>query len=188
MSAAERYKGHDALLDAWPSVVARQPDARLVVVGGGDDLPRLREKAVSLGVASRVIFTGFVDDPELAAIYERAAAFAMPSRGEGFGLAYLEAMEHGLPCIGSIHDAAGEVIDDGVTGFLVDQADSSALADRLTHLLTDGERRRTMGEAGRQRVRTRFTTERFSKSLADAVGSAMHTAAAAPVWRASGSL
>jgi len=187
MSAAERYKGHDALLEAWPAVVARQPDAQLVIVGGGDDLPRLRQKAVALGVDPRVIFTGFVDAQELTGIYERAAVFAMPSRGEGFGLVYLEAMEHGLPCIGSIHDAAREVIEDGVTGCLVDQGDSRGLADRLVHLLTDDDRRRAMGEAARRRVRARFTAERFSASLNDAIGTALHTAAA-PVWRASRSI
>jgi phosphatidylinositol alpha-1,6-mannosyltransferase len=185
MAAAERYKGHDALLDAWPSVIAREPDAQLVMVGGGDDQARLRDKARTLGVERRVVFTGFVDETTLAAIYERAVVFAMPSRGEGFGLAYLEAMDHGLPCIGSIHDAAAEVIEDGVTGFLVDQADRPALADRLAHLVTDADRRRAMGEAGRRRVRERFTADRFSKTLIDAIETAVHGATPAPAWRAS---
>jgi phosphatidylinositol alpha-1,6-mannosyltransferase len=187
MSSAERYKGHDALLDAWPAVVARQKDAQLVVVGGGDDLPRLEAKARDLGVAGRVLFTGYVDEPGLAAIYGRAAALAMPSRGEGFGLAYLEAMAHGLPCVGSIHDAAGEVIQDGATGFLVDQADIQALADRVTLLLDDEARRRAMGEAGRRLVAERFTAERFAGRLLALIDGALGAGGVVPAGALGGS-
>jgi phosphatidylinositol alpha-1,6-mannosyltransferase len=169
LSATERYKGHDALLEAWPAVIARLPDAQLVVVGGGDDLGRLQRKAGELNVSERVLFTGFVSEDDLAALYARAAILAMPSRGEGFGLAYLEAMAQGLPCIGSVHDAASEVIEDGVTGFLVDQADTPALADRLVCLLSDEGRRRAMGAAGRRRVQDRFTPEQFAARLGDLI-------------------
>jgi phosphatidylinositol alpha-1,6-mannosyltransferase len=103
MSADERYKGHDQILDAWPVVRSRIPDARLVIVGDGDDAPRLRAKAASLGLAASVLFTGFVTEAQLAALYQKASVFAMPSREEGFGLVYLEAMARGVPCIGSIH-------------------------------------------------------------------------------------
>ncbi len=187
MSAAERYKGHDALLECWPLVLARQPDAQLVVVGTGDDVTRLQEKARVLGISARVVFAGFVDDAQLTAIYRRSAVFAMPSRGEGFGLAYLEAMAHGVACIGSIHDAAGEVIDDGVTGFLVDQADKHGIADRLATLLADPARRQAMGAAGRRRTAERFTADRFARSLGALVEGALESAAPAPAWRASGS-
>ena len=61
----------------------------------------------------------------------------MPSRGEGFGIVYLEAMRHQLACIGSIHDAAGEIIVDGETGFLVNQDNSTELATKVVQLLTD---------------------------------------------------
>ena len=169
MSAAERYKGHDALLAAWPAVRARQHEAQLVFVGGGDDEGRLRAKAAELGLAAHVLFTGFVGEAELGAIYARAAVFAMPSRGEGFGIAYLEAMAHAIPCIGSIHDAAREVIDDGVTGFLVDQADPSALADRISDLLGADARRREMGQAGRRRLEARFTIDRFAARLGELI-------------------
>jgi phosphatidylinositol alpha-1,6-mannosyltransferase len=165
MIAAERYKGHDQLLEAWPLVAARFPDARLVLAGTGDDVPRLKAKAAALGLGSKAIFTGFVSRPVLTSLYQHAAVFAMPSREEGFGLVYLEAMVHGLPCIGSIHDAAGDVIEDGKTGFLVDQANTEELADRLLCLLSDGNRRAEMGAAGRRRVEQHFTYERFRQRL-----------------------
>jgi phosphatidylinositol alpha-1,6-mannosyltransferase len=165
MDAGERYKGHDALLDAWPTVQRRVPDAQLIVVGDGDDAPRLRAKAMTFGVDRAVVFTGFIDAGIRDALYDRAAVFAMPSRGEGFGLAYLEAMSHGLPCIGSTHDAAGEIVTNGVTGFLVDQTDTAALADRISRLLEDAELRRAMGERGRARVHREFTEAAFAARL-----------------------
>jgi phosphatidylinositol alpha-1,6-mannosyltransferase len=163
--AAERYKGHDQMLEAWPSVLARVPAARLVIAGGGDDLARLRQKAADLGVGASVDFAGFVPDVERTRLYRRARVFAMPSQGEGFGLVYLEAMAHRLPCIGSYQDAAREVIADGVTGYLVDQPDVAALAARLAELLTDEPRRRTMGEQGRTRVASMFTYRQFADRL-----------------------
>lgn len=165
MAAGERYKGHDALLEIWPRVTAAIPDARLVFAGDGDDRARLVEKAAALGISDRVIFTGFLPVDALDHLYNRAAVFAMPSRGEGFGLVYLEAMAHGLPCLGSIHDAASEVIEDGVTGALVDQANGSALADVVTRWLSDEDMRRRLGRAGRERVRRHFTYGQFSHRL-----------------------
>jgi phosphatidylinositol alpha-1,6-mannosyltransferase len=185
MAAGERYKGHDALLAAWPMVLARQPDAQLVIVGSGDDEARLRARAQEGGVGARVLFTGFVDEASLAAIYARAAVFAMPSRGEGFGIAYLEAMAHGLPCIGSVHDAAGEVIDDGVTGYLIDQSDTQALADRVSCLLGNDARRREMGKAGRRRLSERFTADRFARRLGDLVDEALNAETPSGAWRTS---
>ena len=86
MSAGERYKGHDELLEAWPAVRAQVPDAQLVMVGDGDDAGRLRAKARALGLGECVLFTGRVSDATLGGLYERTALFAMPSRGEGFGV------------------------------------------------------------------------------------------------------
>ena len=163
--SSERYKGHDQLIEAWPAVRARLPRARLVIAGGGDDLARLEEKARALGVRDAIDITGFVSAAERAALYERAHVFALPSAGEGFGIVYLEAMAHGLPCIGSTEDAAREVIADHETGYLVDRSDSAALAARLLDLLTDEPRRQAMGAAGRARVAAEFTPVQFSTRL-----------------------
>jgi phosphatidylinositol alpha-1,6-mannosyltransferase len=165
MSQSERYKGHDQLIEAWPFVTRLVPDATLVIAGGGDDLNRLREKASSAGVGDRVVFTGFVASSTLTALYRRAALFALPSRGEGFGLVYLEAMRAGLPCIGSTLDAAGEVIRDGETGVLVDQGNVPELADKVARLLRDEALRRRMGAAGREREAGVFSFARFHRRL-----------------------
>jgi phosphatidylinositol alpha-1,6-mannosyltransferase len=170
MSQSERYKGHDQLIDAWPAVVARVPDAQLVIVGEGDDAPRLRLKAAQTPCGDRIAFTGFVPGPTLETLYGQAALFALPSGGEGFGLVYLEAMTHRLACVGSMHDAASEIIVDGVTGMLVDQTNIAGLSDSLAALVVDEPRRRAMGEAGHHRATTEFTFDRFSRRLCDLIG------------------
>jgi phosphatidyl-myo-inositol dimannoside synthase len=166
MSSAERYKGHDQLLEAWPAVVAQVPDAQLVIVGQGDDVARLRAKAGELGIEERVLFTGFVTDATLTALLRRVRVFAMPSHGEGFGLVYLEAMRAGLPCIGSTEDAAGDIIVHGETGFLTGLGSVPELVGHLSSLLSDAELCARMGEAGRRRFDDEYTLDRFKQRLA----------------------
>lgn len=165
MSRSERYKGHDELLECWSTVVRRVPDAQLVIVGRGDDADRLRSKAEQLGVSSHVLFAGFVGDATLQALQEKAAIFALPSRGEGFGLVYLEAMRAGLACVGGVDDAAGDVIVDGETGVLVDPAHRDALAEALVRLLDSPGLCAAYGAAGRRRFEAEFTFEHYCTRL-----------------------
>ncbi len=165
MVASERYKGHDQLIEAWPDVVAAVPDARLICVGEGDDKTRLEAKATALGVGPAVRFTGFLDDDAKRAAIGAASVMALPSRREGFGLVYLEAMAAGVPCLGSIHDAASEVVIDGETGVLVDLDVPRALVRGLCGLLTNDTERRRLGQAGRERYQRLFSYESFRARL-----------------------
>jgi len=166
MSSAERYKGHDELLDCWSTILAQLPMAQLVIAGQGDDVTRLRAKAASLGVASSVLFLGFVPDDTLAAVRARVALFALPSRGEGFGLVYLEAMRAGLPCVGGIHDAAADVIVNGETGVLVEPKDGRALSSAIVTLLRSPDLRARFGSAAKARFEREFTFDRYCERLA----------------------
>jgi phosphatidylinositol alpha-1,6-mannosyltransferase len=165
MSSSERYKGHDELLECWSLVLKRKPGTQLVIVGDGDDAQRLKAKADALGLSGQVLFTGFVDSATLAEIWKRVAVFAMPSEGEGFGLVYLEAMRASLPCIGSTADAAGDIIEDGETGFLVDRSSPAGIADVIVRLLENADIRTMMGAAGRRRFEAEFTYARFVSRL-----------------------
>jgi phosphatidylinositol alpha-1,6-mannosyltransferase len=165
MSAAERYKGHDELLDAWPTILGRRPDARLALVGRGDDVKRLESKATGLGLAGSVRFTGAVSEATLDAMLARAGGFALPSRAEGFGLSYLRAMRAGVPCIAGSDDAARELVEDGVSGLLVPAADRDAVAQAVITLLGDTVRRRAMGDAARAAFEERFTYANFLERL-----------------------
>ena len=167
MAAAERYKGHDLLLALWPSVVAAAPEARLVVAGGGDDRARLEEKARALG--ARVTFLGHVTDATLDALYRDCAFFVMPSRDEGFGLVFLEAMRAGKACVGSV-GAAAEVIRDGVTGLVVDPGKPEQVADALRRLFREPATRVRMGTAGAERFAQHFTEAHFRRRFRAALG------------------
>jgi len=165
MNDNERHKGHEDLLDAWPTVLGRRPDARLSVVGRGNDVKRLEAKSNALGLAGSVRFAGFVSDATLDAMLVRAGGFALPSRGEASALGYLRAMRAAVPCIAGADDAGREVIADGVTGMLVPTGDRDALARAVIDLLGDSERRRRMGEAGRERFESHFRFENFVDRL-----------------------
>jgi phosphatidylinositol alpha-1,6-mannosyltransferase len=161
----ERYKGHDELIEAWPSVLAGVPAARLVVAGAGDDRGRLEARVRDLGLTEAVAFLGFVDPPTLAELYRRAAVFAMPSRDEGFGLVFVEAMAAGKPCLALAGTAPAEIVVDGETGRLIPAGRPELLAEALASLLGDPQGARRLGEAGRQRFEREFTQAAFEGRL-----------------------
>ncbi|HEV7503823.1 MAG TPA: glycosyltransferase family 4 protein [Thermoanaerobaculia bacterium] len=165
MDATERYKGHDQLLEALPHVLKLCPNARLVVAGDGDDRRRLEEKAAYLGSGSAVVFAGFTSEATLAELYRRCAVFAMPSRGEGFGLVYLEAMRAARPVLAAQHTAAEEIVVHGKTGLLVDPDDRETLSKALARLLHEVGAARRMGWAGRERWEREFGLDRFRERL-----------------------
>ena len=162
MSARERYKGHDALIEAWPLVRRAIPGARLVIAGDGDDASRLREKAAT----DSVTFLGRVDGARLAALYRDATFFVMPSTEEGFGLVYLEAMRASTPCIAA-RGAAEEIITDGRDGLIVDAGDRDALVAAMVRLFVDPQARGRMAVAGAQRADGEFGPGALQERVCD---------------------
>lgn len=164
MSAGERYKGYEEMIRAWPAVRRQRPQLELVLVGGGDDRPRL--EALAQGIPG-VRFAGQVNDAERDRLVEECVAFALPSRGEGFGLVYLEAMKAGKPVIAGLHDAGAEVMIDGVTGRGVDAADLDSVVSAVIEV--SSEIGAAMGIEGRKRYSDNFTftsyTERFHRAI-----------------------
>ena len=163
--AEERYKGMDTLITALPRLLTEWPDVQLVAVGEGDDQGWLEQIADGCGVLRHVHFLSGLTYSEIAACYQACEIFALPSRGEGFGMVYLEAMACGKPVIGGAHGGAPEVIDDGKTGYLVQHGDAGQLATSLETLLTDPGLGREMGARGRERVEREFRFNVFAKSL-----------------------
>ncbi len=144
-------KGHDLLVDCWPRVAARVSGARLTFAGRGQRLEQLRARIAASPAAGSIEALGFVPEEELESLYARSTAFAMPSRIEGFGLVYIEAMRHALPVIATVHDAGYEVNVDGETGFNVDLDCPDELPARLIELLNHPEDAAAMGARGRKR-------------------------------------
>jgi phosphatidylinositol alpha-1,6-mannosyltransferase len=161
-------KGHDVLIEIWPHVVSAVPEARLLLVGGGTMLHKVRELAAASPARHAIEIAGFVSDEELDAYWRRASVFAMPGFTEGFGLVYIEAMRRGLPVIASTEDAGQEVNVDGATGYNVSCKDKARLTDAVVSLLRDRNLARDLGAAGHQRWRTHYTFSAFSARFAAA--------------------
>ena len=143
--------------------------AVLRVVGTGPDLARLERRARELGLGRRVEFLGHVAFDRLAGEYRRADIFCLPSRQEGFGIVFLEAMAAGLPIVAARAAAVPELVSDGESGILVAPDSPGDLAAALDRLLSDPGERRRMGETGRRQV-TLFDVSIVSRHFLDAVG------------------
>jgi phosphatidyl-myo-inositol dimannoside synthase len=155
-ASSERYKGADELIRAIPQLWADVSDIQLVLVGGGDDLPRLRKIASDLGVSDRVHFLQNLSRDEVAACYAHADIFALPSTGEGFGLVFLEAMAFSRAVVGAASGGATDLIEDGVNGLLVPPNDGRSLTGALSRLLCDETLRSRMGRRGAEIVREKY--------------------------------
>jgi phosphatidylinositol alpha-1,6-mannosyltransferase len=156
----ERYKGHDKVIEAIPELVARGHDIAYLVIGEGDDRPRLNAIAARLGVAERVRFAGFVAPETLVEAYRMADLFVMPSTGEGFGIAFIEAMACGTPALGLAVGGACDALGDGELGTALGRNDDLAAA--IDRLLTEP---RACPRELADRTRARFGPEAFASRL-----------------------
>jgi phosphatidylinositol alpha-1,6-mannosyltransferase len=164
--SAEKYKGADTLIAALPRVAQAAPGVSLVLVGDGNDRPRLEKLARDLGVADRTHFLSALTPEQLFSCYASCDLFALPSRGEGFGLVFLEAMALAKPVIGGAHGGIPDIVEDGITGLLVPHGDAERLAQALQTFLTDPRRAAEIGGRGRNRVAEKYSFAKFQTQLA----------------------
>jgi alpha-maltose-1-phosphate synthase len=156
-------KGGDLLVESFRRLRTRVPSARLLLAGvpcGTVDEPGV----TCLGALDKNVPSGAA---ALANAYASADVFALPTRFEPFGIAFVEAMHFGLPCVGPKAWAVPEIIADGETGYTVPVDDCDALTNRLWRLLSDRALARTMGEAGRARAHGLFTWPRVIARMTD---------------------
>jgi phosphatidylinositol alpha-1,6-mannosyltransferase len=164
-------KGHDVAIAALPDLLRRAPDLVYLVVGEGPQRATLERLAAERGVSRQVIFAGAVPREELAAHYRVGTLFLLLSRQtgaydglEGFGLAFLEAASHGLPCVGGLSGGVPEAVQDGVTGFLVPPRDRERVVAAVARLLEDEPLRSRMSLAARVWAST-HTWDRSARAL-----------------------
>lgn len=172
VSRLVRRKGQDTLILAMPRILAAEPDAVLLIVGGGPYDKDLRKLAHETGVADSVHFTGPVPWSELPAHYGAGDVFAMPCRTrrggldvEGLGIVYLEASATGLPVVAGDSGGAPDAVLDGETGWVVRGGSPEEAADRISTLLGDAGLRRRMGERGREWVEERWRWDLLAEKL-----------------------
>ena len=134
-------------------------DAALLLVGDGDDRPRLEELAHELGVARSCLFLGYQED--VAPFYAISDAVVLTSANEGTPVTIIEALAAGRPVVVTAVGGVGDVVEDGVTGYLVDAGDADAMADRLAQLAADPSLAAALGAEGRRRVTERYAVSRL---------------------------
>jgi phosphatidylinositol alpha-1,6-mannosyltransferase len=172
-AASERYKGADDLIEAIAQLREAIPNVQLVVVGGGDDLPRLRRLAADRGAGDRVTFFQGLSRDQLAACYARCDIFALPSTGEGFGIVFLEAMAFGKPVVGADSGGIPDLIENNLNGLLIPPRDLESLVAALKGLLHDATLRTQLGARGAERVRGEYTFASFAMNLEQIIANAL---------------
>ena len=169
---SEQHKGQDRVIRVLPRLLAEGNDVLYIIVGDGDDLPRLQAEVTKAGVAERVIFTGRVSEADLPDYYRAADVFVMPSTGEGFGIAFLEAASAGVAVIGGNCDGSVDALADGAIGMPTDPYDPQALAAAISQCL-NGEQPLATGL-------DRFSRQNFSDHATALLGSVMMASAQSP--------
>ncbi|HET6374248.1 MAG TPA: glycosyltransferase [Candidatus Polarisedimenticolia bacterium] len=159
VASLRHKKGHEFLLDAFEHVRVRVPSARLALVGDGPLRGELEARVREAGLADAVQFIGHRGN--VAAILRSADLFVLSSLEEGMPNALLEAMAAGLPSVTTDSGGCPEVIEEGVSGFIVPAGRSGPFAERMMALLADEGLRRRMGEAARKRFETTYTVDRM---------------------------
>ncbi|MGA2607494.1 MAG: glycosyltransferase family 4 protein [Terriglobia bacterium] len=176
LATAHAYKGFDTVIRALSVVLRRVPNVTYVIVGDGDDRPRLEKLTAEQQLESHVTFAGCVSDGQLARYYRSCDVFVLPSKaavrngnweGEGFGRVYVEAALAGKPVVGSIGGGAAEALLDGKTGLLVDPLSVDEVAHGVITLLGDAGLAGGMGAAGRKWAMENFTEEALRRRLAE---------------------
>lgn len=157
------YKGVDVTIRALPKVLTVFSNVKYLVVGRGDDQPRLQKLTTDLGIADKVIFAGFVPNEALVDHYRVADAYIMPSQ-EGFGIVYLEAMCCGKPVLSGDDDGSADPLQDGHLGWRVPHRNVDAVAQACIQIL-QGNDQRCHGDWLREQTIAKFSLTALSEKL-----------------------
>jgi glycosyltransferase involved in cell wall biosynthesis len=171
------HKGLRRLIEAVSRCVHRDR-MHLVVVGTGPDEAACRQLAADRGLAARVLFLGRRTAEETEELLAACDLLALPSTIEGLPYVLLEAMASRLPVLAGAVYGVPEVVEDQVTGVLVDPMRIDAIAAGLDHLAADPERRAAMGRAGRERFDRHFTLEQQARTMESLYRDLVHGARA----------
>ncbi len=168
LAKGEQYKGYDKILQALPHIREIIPDIHYIIVGKGDDRPRIEQLIARLGLQDCVTLAGFVSEEQLCDYYNLCDVFAMPSKGEGFGIVYLEALACGKPVLAGNQDGAIDALCHGELGALVNPDDVGEIAQTLIKIIHCAYPNPLMyqPEALRHKVIDNFGFERFQQTLA----------------------
>lgn len=163
---ADRDKGHGQLISIWHQVCNHVPQAQLRIVGSGPDQALFQQQAIETITANglpadAIVFTGFVPEDKMPEVWRETDLFCLLSDSEGFGLVYVEAMRYGVPVMGADYDAAGEVIENDQSGWVMPWGDSDQLVEKITYVLLRQPLRARVAESGHRRWAENFRYSDF---------------------------
>ncbi len=155
----DTIKNHKMMIKALERVRRVSPDTCLIIVGDGPEMEDLKSFTASLGLSSKVIFTGFKEDiHNYMKIFD---IFLLTSFSEGTAMTLLEAMASSIPCIATEVGGNPEIVNDAETGFIVPNDDEKALSEKILVLLRNQALQKNMGLAGRKRFEEKFTVDKM---------------------------
>jgi glycosyltransferase involved in cell wall biosynthesis len=169
LDSTQQYKGYDKIVRALPEIRRQIPNVHYILVGQGSDRPRIEQLIAQLNLQNCVTLAGFVPDEEIRDYYNLCDVFAMPSKGEGFGIVYLEALACGKPTLGGNQDGAIDALCNGELGALVDPDDVDAIPRTLIQILQGTFNKQILyqPESLRKKVIENFGFECFKQRLAE---------------------
>jgi len=173
------HKGQDVGLEVLASLGDAYRHVRYLIIGEGDDRPRLESRARELGIADQVIFTGPLSDAGIAEAYATSTVYLGMSRldhavnVEGYGLSFIEASASGIPVVAGDSGGTRSAVRDGVTGFVVPPRSVAEAAEAVRMLLGNPERAAAMGAAGRRAVETHYNWDRVARETTAFVASVL---------------
>lgn len=159
VGALTAEKGHALLIEAFAKLRRECANCRLLLAGEGPLRAQLERQAREAGLASAIIFAGFVSDVD--SVYAAGDLFVFPSLAEGSGSSLLRAMAYGLPVLALARGGVAEIIEDGRSGVLVQEANAEDLARAAARLLKNAELRERLSRAGRETVSSRYSVDRM---------------------------
>lgn len=161
MSSAERYKGYDKVLVAMKELNVENLHYMIIGKYDSEEKARLDKLISDLGLADKVVFTGFVSDEELADHFNLADVYVMPSEKEGFGIVFIEAMYYGKPVIAGNRDGSTDALDNGRLGTLVDPNDPAELSRAIAKIINS----KASFIPDRDKVDQKFSYDQYKKNL-----------------------
>jgi glycosyltransferase involved in cell wall biosynthesis len=164
MADSERLKGHDSVMDAWPLIKSSVPDAKLIIVGTGNDKHRL-ENRVKAEHLTGVEFCGWIDDAQRDQMYRCCRMLFYPSKQEGYGLAGVEAASFGVPVLGLAGTVIEEIFPIGMGAVVAKDLSKESIAEAAIPLLGSALHAQALGKAAAARVNAVFLKEHFADRL-----------------------
>lgn len=161
LDKSEKYKGLEHVLESMKILITDEFNVRLSVVGDGNDKKRFEDLSIKLNISDNVIFYGILEDSMLEKVYQKTDLYIMPSKKEGFGIVYIEAMMNSIPCIGVKEGGTPEVIIDGVNGFLVEYGDINMIVNRIKYLYLNPQILDIMSKKAQSLYKENYTFEKF---------------------------